>query len=166
MRTFKHLRKCRRIFLTRTETKRCASAQNKMLGHTHKRCVACIITHTILLESPQNHNSHNIKHHKRYRNMLFLNSAINKAFGHSDDQAMGKSNKNNVSWSCGAMALPCLRHGHHHAPKAAHREQALRWPCTTNVWIQRVLDCPLPSDLSSPHQAEECPTCLTQAAQT
>jgi hypothetical protein len=77
------------------------------------------------LESPQNHNSHNIKHHKRYRNMLFLNSAINKAFGHSDDQAMGKSNKNNVSWSCGAMALACLRHGHHRCSQSSAQGASL-----------------------------------------
>jgi hypothetical protein len=57
--------------------------------------------------------------------MLFLNSAINKAFGHSDDQAMGKSNKNNVSWSCGAMALACLRHGHHRCSQSSAQGASL-----------------------------------------
>jgi hypothetical protein len=85
----------------------------------------------VLLHTQYYWNLHKIiihttsKHHKRYQNMLFLNSAINKAFGHSDDQAMGKSNKNNVSWSCGAMALACLRHGHHRCSQSSAQGASL-----------------------------------------
>jgi hypothetical protein len=85
----------------------------------------------VLLHTQYYWNRHKIiihttsKHHKRYHNMLFLNSAINKAFGHSDDQAMGKSNKNNVSWSCGAMALACLRHGHHRCSQSSAQGASL-----------------------------------------